>query len=567
MTVTQMGHPVAATRRMARQHDTADRLGLARAVARDDRALLIDAGNGPGGWTGLADAAARGGAYAVLVRPDVLALDADDPDRAEAARRIAAELAAEGYRPVIRSSGQPGRLHLFVRVLDPARRDRVVTDARTAGIDVRRDAPIRPPGAPHRHGPCPEAEGMSPREVVRALRPAEACLSEAMRALLRHGERDGAKVDTERRRRVVWPLLWGMRAAGLTADDAWALFLDENNAGGAHVRERVARRGAAAERAHHDAGWADVGRLRVNAAPMADAEDARDAIRRLAEDADARPWPGRTGGTDHLVYGAVLRYAHGVGRLDVAPSERTLSLLTGRHRATVAAALRRLSDAGVLRRIGANERGTALWRIVRVAVPVHVPPPLPPRVGVTLSGTATRHLAHDAFTGFGLGQTAGQVHALLLAAGREGERLTASDLARVTGRARSTVARALARLTDHDLAVRGADRAWEGVDRDLDEVAAGLPGREVSVRGRGLEPRRRVLVTPVGTGARRAARYAVERRVFRDQQAEWAAERRRAVAAERNGPRVLDPTTGYWWPPGAVGVDRRTGEVMTVYAA
>src|SRR5262245_61059290 len=89
---------------------------LANAIRRPGgKAGLLDADNQFRGWVSLAEAVQSGRAFFVDVVDDILAIDCDVPDLATQVHQIAADLRAQGCRPVLTESGQPGRLHLFCR--------------------------------------------------------------------------------------------------------------------------------------------------------------------------------------------------------------------------------------------------------------------------------------------------------------------------------------------------------------------------------------------------------------------------------------------------------------------
>jgi hypothetical protein len=80
---------------------------------------------------------------------------------------------ADGLHPVLVESGQPGHLHLFCRITDPAARTRYLNLARQRGIDVRQGHNrIRPPLSPHRNGlPVRLLTPEDPQQALAALAP------------------------------------------------------------------------------------------------------------------------------------------------------------------------------------------------------------------------------------------------------------------------------------------------------------------------------------------------------------------------------------------------------------
>src|SRR5262249_3358859 len=90
----------------------------------------------------------------VLLRSDILAIDADTMEAVCALDRFHAELVQAGASPVLVDSGNRlhlvRRRHLLARVPDRRERERLVGRARSLGLEVRKA--IRPPCTPHRLG-------------------------------------------------------------------------------------------------------------------------------------------------------------------------------------------------------------------------------------------------------------------------------------------------------------------------------------------------------------------------------------------------------------------------------
>ena len=117
---------------------------LALAVARPGgQAMLLKEDNTGGPWVPVEQALAGGHPFAVELIDDVLACDADNPDQAAEAERLARDLSEAGFRPVLLESGQPGRRHVFCWIDDPDLRKAWATKAREAGLGLR--SAIRPP--------------------------------------------------------------------------------------------------------------------------------------------------------------------------------------------------------------------------------------------------------------------------------------------------------------------------------------------------------------------------------------------------------------------------------------
>jgi hypothetical protein len=173
------------------------REAFARAIAyRDDLPVgLIGTDNTVSGWVTTAEAVRTSRAFFVDIDLDILAIDCDEPSKAETVYEIADELRAAGERPVLLESGQLGRLHLFCRVRDGALHERLRQRARELGLDVRQA--IRPPLSPHRLGLAPRLiSPADPKEALSALQPPyprrRRDLSPRMQELLEGGHVRGA---------------------------------------------------------------------------------------------------------------------------------------------------------------------------------------------------------------------------------------------------------------------------------------------------------------------------------------------------------------------------------------
>src|SRR5438132_1323121 len=88
---------------------------FARAIAADDRALLIDESNQGAGWSTINDAVAGGGAFAVPTKPSLVVVDHDSPDSVSL-DFICREVSWWGLTPVVVASGCDGHRHVFVDV-------------------------------------------------------------------------------------------------------------------------------------------------------------------------------------------------------------------------------------------------------------------------------------------------------------------------------------------------------------------------------------------------------------------------------------------------------------------
>jgi DNA-binding MarR family transcriptional regulator len=335
---------------------------LVRAVARDDRALLIDAANTSRGWRSV-DAVLRGGScFAVVPARDVLALDADDVHAVRGLDAVVAELDANGARYVRLASGGEGREHLFARISDRLLCGRLVALARRWGVDARVDAPIRPPGVRHRSGAASvllvprtwdEALGVLAR-VRDTRRFGEAAMAGLDLARYRRG--DGTVDDS----RVALAALARLCAAGVAKRDARAIL--EASDAGASLRKR---HGQSAD-AWFDRTW--------DAAVRAPRRTGVECVDECVDDAWAaflaEPRAGVQGSSDTAVFAAACELAKRAGSAQASMAVRELAVWSGKDPKTVRRALARLECDGWLVKIAdARLDAAAVWEVARVDPP------------------------------------------------------------------------------------------------------------------------------------------------------------------------------------------------------
>jgi hypothetical protein len=128
---------------------------LHEAVAADDATcVLIDSGNACAGFATMSPerAARHAGAYSVILKPHLMALDCDHEDGIERMRDVLNDLDLFGMSAVLLASGGEGRAHLWVSVVEDDVRI-VQALAEKHGADLRHTSNrMRPPMSPHRSG-------------------------------------------------------------------------------------------------------------------------------------------------------------------------------------------------------------------------------------------------------------------------------------------------------------------------------------------------------------------------------------------------------------------------------
>jgi len=192
----------------------------------------------------------------------------------------------------------------------------------------------------------------------------------------------------------------------------------------------------------------------------------------------ARPWPGRTGRTDHVCAVAHAMTAYECGKPEYHLSERDLAERAGIGRDTAHKANRRLLDTGLITRVRQTDgaRYATLWRLqTDKLIPYPHSPVCEGMVEVCQFGDSLPPSAHDAFRFRGLGKTAAELLALL----RE-RPMTATELSERSGRNVRTVYRNLARMGRivdpitaevFRLVEPGDGDTWKALDADLDAIA------------------------------------------------------------------------------------------------
>ena len=339
------------------------RLRFAKAIARPGtKALLISPDNSHDGWLSLPNAVASGRAYAVEVAEDVLAIDCDDSDRRHVVEPLATRCRNAGYRPVMLNSGQPGRIHLLTRVLDPVSREGMADFARQHRLDVR--SCIRPPLSPHRLDlPLSFIAPTDPNDALIALEFGHRAhrLSRRMHRLLRNGD---SEARYESRSEVVQAIATGaINACWSERRLYWAL-RDERNVAGVRVREIAERQGdTAAEQCVHRT-WLKATRYALANPPVANRPQVLALIEALRDAANRLLGPGLAGGTDRAVLGAHADIAAMTGKFVYSASVREIAEYAGVSYPTVSRSNRRLCGAGWLSLV-TSHRGTdaATWRL------------------------------------------------------------------------------------------------------------------------------------------------------------------------------------------------------------
>lgn len=468
---------------------TADtRLRIARAVTQPEtRAVLLTETNVSGGHVTLEEAVRAHQSFFVKLRPTILGLDFDAGDAIARAHFAYSRLRMMGYAPLLLSSGQPGRRHVFCHV-EPSARARLVTQLELRPNEVR--TTIRPPLTPHRFSGLRRTEEglLLPRDPNEAYQRLVA--SQRRRKL---GEKALAAVTRQRlgtqpidqsspvagdgtASEVVFAVAKGAANAGWTCDELLLLLSCSRFPVSGAFERRWAREGPDRTRRWLETGvWKKASEFVTSRPPRAvPSPRALMMVTWIAR----TPWPHRTGPTDRVVLLALAGKYLRSGRNPVDASIREICEIAGiSGQATVEKSLSRLRKRGLIRTIVKERKaGAPLQRQSnshQLEVPMEGTEPMTLSAADDLMVT----LGADIFRNrIGLGKSVQSVWDCL----RMWPGSTVEDVARRSGRSEKQVRSALRELRAAGLAdIRGA-HMWEPGLTTV-EVAA----KEIGASGRG----------------------------------------------------------------------------------
>jgi hypothetical protein len=153
--------------------------------------------------------------------------------------------------------------------------------------------------------------------------------------------------------------------------------------------------------------------------------------------AESRPWQGRTGAVDQLIYLAHANIAYKAGRLTYAAACRDLAELAGISHMTATRATWRLCNSGLL---VPDKRAVAdcanVYQLGDLDIPLH-------SLSTSIVRKCNTMSNHDVFRHSGLGKSAGQVWQVL-----QHHSASIQELTAITGRHVKTIERALDRMTN-----------------------------------------------------------------------------------------------------------------------
>jgi DNA-binding transcriptional ArsR family regulator len=339
-------------------------LAFAKATIEGEMVRLIDEDNRTIGTASLQDVVYEGVAFMGDPRPGRLVFDVDaatNPETWAPAGRAALE--ALGCAVVRVSSGYPGSEHWWF-VGPPGWNTSAMRDvALGAGVPAGQlrwgGRDCRPPLSPHRLGYPVELLEPLDAEVALAL------LSRRPGALGFDQERWASVIetgDTEDRayEGKSWKAVHALAVAVVNAGEDQPFFrmlLDSSPV----FSRKIAAMGGKAD-AWITSRWERAERFVRDHPPEGFVDS---ALRNLSRTLACYPWRGRSGQTDRLVFRRLIEIARAAHRLEIGQSLRTLERDLGLTRKTIAAALRRLGEAGLVTRSHAGSADQSATYLLR----------------------------------------------------------------------------------------------------------------------------------------------------------------------------------------------------------
>jgi hypothetical protein len=449
-----------------------DVLELARAVARPNTLVrFLDEDNESAGTThSLREAVMTGRAFAVEVRGDILALDADCTAAQAAVPWIVRELASHGIEAVVVASGQADHRHIFARVTSPPLLARLGRTAVDRKMDWRHGgALIRPPLSPHRlpdRHPVLLAPATVAWAVGELLPLHQTPLSDVMMRLLKHGDVGGAYRDSKRSG-VLQGLVNSMFQHGWSFEQAQAALMDESNVGGEKLQERATKTPAGARRMLVNS-WAKA-RAYVRAHPPGGSKEIVAELARTRDAITSRRWPGQAGTTDRAIMLALVDIGIAISQVVVSASIRQLAGLVGRQQyATVMNSLDRLQDGKWIRReTKGSGKTSSRYRLLKPPPNTNTPLTTSKDIGGCETNGAIEYAHHDLWRYGGLPKNAGVIYAAMHATHFE----TPTQISQRVVLPVATVRRNLKKLELQGMVTRDEHGGWKRIDVDLDVIA------------------------------------------------------------------------------------------------
>ncbi|WGL51600.1 hypothetical protein P5P86_16755 [Nocardioides sp. BP30] len=347
-------------------------LAFAEAIAKNGRALRIDAQNRPVAWTDIATAVRDGGAYAVEPRQGIVALDLDSDADWAWAQRVRAAL-PDAFRVVLTHSGRRGHGHLWI-IGAPGWghqhiKSLIASHAEGDRRQVRSNA-TRPPLSPHRsedaRAELVEPDPTTALEWFKSAMP-RALDEDTMRLLT---TRDLEDLRRHHRKPARGVTLYTVACAAVHARWTFDDFRSTLEASHGVAVDKYREQPAESRLAYAEKLWTDAAAWVRENPPTPSAKLARAMLADLGRRISDHAWTARTGTTDRAVYTALIEIATEAARIDPTASVRQLADRSGVGKNAACTALSRLTNMGLIERPKQRSAAPGRATAVRLVAPL-----------------------------------------------------------------------------------------------------------------------------------------------------------------------------------------------------
>lgn len=337
--------------------DESDRMEMleafARAISRDDLAVIIDENNHSPMQTSISRALVHRRAFAVVPKDWFTAIDIDCADDREAGEKIVQGV-PDAFQCVWTESGSAGHRHLWL--IAPPGWDHALVAALILEIapelpsrQIRAGSAVRPPYAPHRRlTTFSTVVGLDPRTALRWFQSAQKMpLARKWYDLLAE---DDARQDYSYDNPTRDPLA-RLAAASVNARWNYEQFVHLVEMSTGALSKRYRSRPPEKRRAYLRGLWERASAFVRDRPQISYYELDRVSVAEYRSLIANLPWVGRTRASNVAVYRRLLDIAAEKGALTVGAALRDLSSDTGLAQATVGRSLNRLIEMGLIVRI------------------------------------------------------------------------------------------------------------------------------------------------------------------------------------------------------------------------
>jgi len=456
---------------------------LAFAISECDRVLIIDENNKGHFGTSLEEALYLGKAFAIKPHASVLALDFDDPDDLlPLFKEVVDYLKSSGLKPVIASSGTKGHMHLFCRVQDSNVQIKISDFISAKGVSrwMRSNTFIRPPLAPHREGKevfllepsCPSAAA-----AMLAKDQSSSVLPESTIEKIKYGINRFPKYLSGSE--LTQAIVNSCYSSGIKFHEIYSILIDPRNMGGDSLRKREFEKGKTVAQNWLRSSYEKAARF-IKSKDLSGLPSQVEICCRIIQDSDInsrRKLSMIKLIKSHADIASRCRsYTYNASLRQLAEASKISSLMTIRK------ANEALIEQKLLFRLnnGRNEKATR-WRIFPLERIVSNTSlslrPSKTNRGCGFDVLSAIHFDHESFRYSFLGKRGlGTSAAIILDCLYRNRGLRIAQICSLTGFSRSTVARALRRLSSAGVAIQEG-KSWHTPPINLDEQLNRHAGR------------------------------------------------------------------------------------------